>query len=179
MMMDIIDEPEAVKELLEITTEEAIAFAVAQIKAGADIIGIGDAAASLIGPTMYEEVALPYEIRIVDAIHKAGAKARLHICGNINQILEMVVRTGADIIDCDWMVDFENANKIFGSSSSACGNFDPVAILLEGTPEIVKKSVHKCLSESSPRGIIAAGCEVPIHTPVENLKAVNEALRYN
>jgi MtaA/CmuA family methyltransferase len=177
MMMDIIEEPEAVKELLEICTEEAIAFSLAQIKAGADIIGIGDAAASLIGPNFYEEFALPYEIRIIDAIHKAGGKAKLHICGNINPLLEMAVTTGADMIDIDWMVDFKRANDVFGNSSSACGNFDPVAVLLKGTSEEVEEAVRRCLSESSARSIIAAGCEVPMDTPIENLRAVAKALK--
>ena len=81
------------------------------------------------------------------------------------------------MIDCDWMVDFKRANEIFGTSVSACGNFDPVAILLESTPETVKGAVRKCLSESSPRSMIAAGCEVPLRTPKENLKAVAEALK--
>lgn len=177
MMLDIIEEPEAAAELLEICTEEAIAFSLAQIKAGADIIGIGDAAASLIGPTFYEEFVLPYEIRLINEIHKAGAKAKLHICGNITPLLEMAVTTGADMIDIDWMVDFKKANDIFGNSTSACGNFDPVSILLNGTTKDVMDAVQKCLVESTSRSIIMAGCEVPIHTPKENLKAVAEALR--
>jgi MtaA/CmuA family methyltransferase len=177
MMMDIFDEPEAVAELLDICTRQAEAFAVAQVEAGADIVGIGDAAASLIGPAMYEEFALPYEKRIVEAIHKAGGKAKLHICGDIGKLLDLAVETGADLIDCDWMVDFEEANRVFGDRCSACGNFDPVGVLLQGTPDSIRLSVEKCLAVSSPRAVIAAGCEVPVLTPPENLAAVAEALK--
>ncbi|HPT79307.1 MAG TPA: uroporphyrinogen decarboxylase family protein [Candidatus Atribacteria bacterium] len=176
MMIDVMLEPDAVKDLLEICTEGAIRFALAQIKAGARIIGIGDAAASLIGPQMYMEFAFPYEKRLIDEIHKAGGKAKLHICGNINKILDMVVETGADMIDCDWMVDFKRANELCGTTISACGNFDPVAVLLEGKVETVKNAVNTCLAQSSPTSIIAAGCEVPPDTPAENLKAVSQAL---
>ena len=177
MMMDIFDEPEAVAELLDICTRQAEAFAAAQVQAGADIVGIGDAAASLIGPAMYEEFALPYEKRIVEAIHKAGGKAKLHICGDINKLLDMAVETGADLIDCDWMVDFQEANRIFAGRCSACGNFDPVGILLQGTPASVAEAVENCLAVSSSRSIIAAGCEVPVMTPPENLAAVTETLK--
>ncbi|HZK34363.1 MAG TPA: uroporphyrinogen decarboxylase family protein [Bacillota bacterium] len=177
MMMDVALDPEASKELIEISTQGAIDFALAQVEAGADIIGIGDAAASLIGPEMYREFALPYEKRIVEAIHKAGAKTKLHICGNINSIIELIMETGVDMIDCDWMVDFEKANKLVGTNVSACGNFDPVAILLEGDPELVKQEVERCLNQSSPTSVIAAGCEVPVNTPKENLQAVSEALK--
>lgn len=175
-MTDIIMESEAMKELLEICTQQAISFALAQVEAGADIIGIGDAAASLIGPAMYEEFALPYEKRIVEAVQKAGAKTRLHICGNISPLLDMVKETSSDIIDCDWMVDFKEANKVFKDDLSACGNFDPVAILLEGDVEDVYNAVKECLKVSSSTSIIAAGCEVPPHTKPENLRAVAEAL---
>lgn len=176
MMMDIFDEPEAVAELLDICTRQAELFAVAQIEAGADIVGIGDAAASLIGPAMYEEFALPYEKRIVEAIHRAGGKAKLHICGDIQKLLELAVETGADMIDCDWMVDFRKANRIFADRCSACGNFDPVGILLQGTPDSVAEAVQGCVEAASPRGIIAAGCEVPVLTPPENLAAVAKTL---
>lgn len=177
MMMDIFDEPEAVAELLDICTRQAEAFAAAQVEAGADIVGIGDAAASLIGPAMYEEFALPYEKRIVEAIHKAGGKAKLHICGDINKLLELAAETGADLIDCDWMVDFKEANRIFGDRCSACGNFDPVGVLLQGTPASIGQAVEGCLAVSSSRSVMAAGCEVPVLTPPENLAAVAEALK--
>lgn len=169
IMTDIIDEPNAVEELLGICTEQAIKFAIAQIEAGADIIGVGDAAASLIGPVMYEQFALPYEKKIIDAIHNAGAKAKIHICGNINSILELVATTNADIVDCDWMVDFKKASDVFSSKISPCGNFDPVSILLSGSVKDVKAAVEKCLSETGGNSIIAAGCEVPRETPFNNL----------
>lgn len=42
-MMDFYEEPEFIKELLEFSTELGVKFALEQAKAGADIIGIGDA----------------------------------------------------------------------------------------------------------------------------------------
>lgn len=177
IMMDLYDEPEAVHDLLDICTEGAIAFALEQITAGADIIGIGDAAASLIGPKGYAEFALPYEKKIIEAIHKAGAKARLHICGNISPILDTITLSGADIIDVDYMVDFAVANKAFAGKCCACGNFDPVAILLQGSVGQVKEAVNHCVAVGNEHTFIAAGCEVPRMTPMENLMAVDEALK--
>jgi len=176
MMMDIALEPEAALELLEIATAQSIAFAQAQIAAGAHIVGIGDAAASLIGPTMYSEFALPFEIRIIQAIHDAGGLAKLHICGDISPLLDILPQTGADIIDCDWMVDFEKAGKVFAPKISACGNFDPVAVLLEATPSEIETAVKQCVAVGAANSIIAAGCEVPPFTPPENLLAVAKAL---
>jgi uroporphyrinogen-III decarboxylase len=46
-MLDLINSPEIFVEAGEIIVQNAIAFAVAQIKVGADMVGIGDSAASL------------------------------------------------------------------------------------------------------------------------------------
>lgn len=176
LMMDMFDEPGAVADLLEVCTQQAILFAVEQVKAGADFIGIGDAAASLIGPDMYAEFALPYEKRIVEAVHKQGAKAKLHICGNISSIIDIISESGADIIDVDFPVDFAAANRAFENKCSACGNFSPIEILLQGNPETVGDAVISCVNAGNERTFIAAGCEVPVSTPPENVMAVHETL---
>jgi MtaA/CmuA family methyltransferase len=175
LMADIYLEPDFVKELLDICIEQEIVFAKEQAKAGADFIGIGDAAASLVGPSVYESLILPYEKRLVDEIHAAGAKAKLHICGNTGKLLDLMPRTGADIIDVDWMVDFGRATEAFGAHS-LCGNFDPVGVLLRGSVETVTSAVYGCLGVAQSNTFIAAGCEVPRDTPEENLLAVSHAL---
>jgi MtaA/CmuA family methyltransferase len=176
LMMDAYDEPDFVRELLEICNEQAIAFAKEQIRAGADIIGIGDAAASLVGPALYQSIVLPAEQKLISEIHGAGAKARLHICGNITSLISYVPLSGADIIDVDWKVDFGAAVKAFGTSCCACGNFDPVSVLLAGTPESVGDAVKGCVKSAHNNTFIAAGCEVPRETPHENLMRVKDTL---
>jgi MtaA/CmuA family methyltransferase len=176
LMIDTMDEPEFVNELMEICLEQAVLFANAQIRAGAGFIGIGDAAASLVGPEIYKRVIMPFETRLIRAIHSAGAKAKLHICGNITPLVQYLPETGADMADIDWMVDLKQVNKVFDGRISACGNFDPVTVILQGTPDIIKSAVKKCLEASDQHTFIAAGCEIPKFTPYENMKAVQEAL---
>jgi len=177
LMTDLIDRPEWVMELLERCVEAAIAFARAQVAAGADIIGLGDAVASQISPRLYRRFAQPYERRIFDAIHEARALARLHICGNTTHILADMVSTGADIIDVDWMVDMGRAAATFGARQSVCGNQDPVAVMLQGTPEAVREATLACMAAGGPRCISAAGCEIPDGTPEANLFAQAAVLR--
>ena len=146
-------------------------------EAGADIIGLGDAVASQISPQMYRQFALPYEQRIFQAIHDMGGIARLHICGNTGNIIGEMVESGADIIDLDWMVDMGAAADAFGDRVSFCGNFDPVAVMLQGTPEDVYRATLSCLRASGDRSFNAAGCEIPDGTPHQNLHAQSRALR--
>ena len=176
LLTDLIDRPEWVRELLERIVETEIAFAEAQIAAGADIVGLGDAIASQISARAYREFALPYEQRIFAAIRAAGALPRLHICGNTSRILGDMARSGAAIIDVDWMVDFGKAAETFGDRAAACGNHDPVAVMLNGAPDAVREAVHAELRAGGPRCISAAGCEIPDGTPIANLAAHAQAL---
>lgn len=176
LLVDLYDRPTWVAELVQFCTEMAIAFARAQIEAGADIIGVGDAICSQISPRMYRQFALPYEQRIFAAIREMGAVGRLHICGNTNRILPDMARSGAAIIDLDWMVDWVLAARLFGDEVAPCGNVDPVGVMLRGSPEEVRKAVLHCVHTGGTRSFIMAGCEIPDGTPDENLLALAQAL---
>jgi len=177
IMTDLYDRSDWIEELLERCTEVAISFARAQIESGADIIGLGDSLGSQVSPRAYRRFVLPYEQRIFEAVHDMGALARLHICGDTNSILGDMVASGADIIDLDWMVDMERAAETFGDGPAVSGNFDPVAIMKDGTPEQVYRAAYRCLELGGPKSISNAGCEIPIGTPVENLHAQTRAIR--
>ena len=178
VFMNLLDEPEAMEQLLDICTQQGILFAKAQVEAGAHIIGIGDAATSLLGPALYEEFALPYQQRMIDAIHKMGVPVKLHICGNIGPVMDLVAQTGADMVDCDFMVDMERAATILPENCSICGNFNPVEILYQGTPDIVRAEVLRCRQIADRKNtFVAPGCEVPKDTPQENMLALLAALK--
>ncbi len=170
-MLDLIDRPEMFHKAADVITQNAIDFAVAQIQAGADTIGIGDAAASLVGSTLYESHVLPLEKRLIDAIHEAGGLAKLHICGNISSIIDLMAQTGADVIDVDWMVPLDNAREKVGDNITLCGNFNPTGVLLQGTPQIIADAAAECIAKAGSRFILMPGCEVPQGCPAENLRA--------
>jgi MtaA/CmuA family methyltransferase len=177
LLTDLYDQPDWLTELLETIVEVEIAFARAQVEAGADIIGLGDAVASQISPAMYRRFALPYEQRIFTAVKASGAVSRLHICGDTSRLLADMVESGAEIIDVDWMVDIQAAAQVFGERAALCGNFDPVAVMLQGTPGQVAGATRDCQARGGPRYFSAAGCEIPDGTPPANLLAQTGALR--
>ncbi len=169
--LDLIDDPEMFMEAGSIIVENAILFALGQIKAGADMIGVGDAAASLIGPDMYSKYVLPLEQELFAAIHEAGAAVKLHICGNIANIIEHMAKSGADVIDVDWMVPLDRARRLVGPNTVLCGNFDPSAVLLQGTREDVAEAAKRCLKAGGEKFFLMPGCEVPPATPEQNIRA--------
>jgi MtaA/CmuA family methyltransferase len=174
LMLDFYDDPAFVEELFGFVVENAIACARAQIVAGADIIGVGDAAASLVGPRVYETFVWSYEKKLVDGIHAAGGRVRLHICGNTRRILAGIGKLGCELVDLDYPVVLRQAREIMGPDQVLAGNIEPVGGLRNGTPESVAQAVAKCHREVGPRYVVAAGCEVVRDTPIENLRALCE-----
>jgi MtaA/CmuA family methyltransferase len=172
LMLDFYDDPKFVDRLGEFVVEMETAFARAQIEAGATLIGIGDAAASLIGPAFYERFVLAGERRLVSAIHEAGARARLHICGNTRRILKGMGETGADIVDLDFPAPIREARAAMGPRQVLLGNIDPVRVLRDGTPQSIAAALGECHREAGGRYIVGAGCEVPRGTPAENVMAM-------
>ena len=64
LMTDFHDDPGFVTDLFEFVVDLATRFGRAQVEAGADVIGIGDPAASLVGPKLYDSFVLPYEKKL-------------------------------------------------------------------------------------------------------------------
>jgi MtaA/CmuA family methyltransferase len=170
-MLDLIDRPDLFAEAGEIIIENATAFALAQVKAGADMIGVGDSAASLIAPEMYAELVLPLQQKLFAAIHEAGAAVKLHICGNISNIIRYMAESGTDIIDVDWMVPLARARELVAPEVTLCGNFNPTGVLFEGSPEQVANVARECIHTGGRRFILMPGCEVPPATPEKNIRA--------
>jgi MtaA/CmuA family methyltransferase len=177
LMTDFFEDPVFVRDLFEFVHGMELAFARAQIEAGVDIIGIGDAAASLIGPALYEEFVWPFEKRLVVDIHAMGAGVRLHICGNTNSILDGMGRLKCDIVDLDYFASIADGRRAMGPDQVLLGNIDPVRVLRDGTADEVTAAIAECHRQAGPRYIVSAGCEVPRDTPPENVHALRRYAR--
>jgi len=177
LMVDFIDDPDFVVDLFEFCVEMGLRFARAQIKAGADVIGVGDAAASLVGPRIYEKMVWPYEKKLIDGIHGMGGRVRLHICGNTRKILAGMGRLGVAIVDLDSLARVDEGRAAMGPEQVLLGNIDPVRVLRDGTPEAVHAAMAECHRQAGPRYIVGAGCEVPRDTALENMDAMRRYAR--
>jgi MtaA/CmuA family methyltransferase len=174
LMMDFYEDPDFVRDLFAFVIDLELRFGRAQIEAGADSIGVGDAAASLIGPQLYEEFVWPYEDQLVRGLHDMGARVRLHICGNTSSIVDGMGRLECDIVDLDFPVSMSAARDAMGPRQTLLGNIDPVRALRDGTPESVYAAIAQCHRDAHSPYIVSAGCEVPRGTPPENLRVMCE-----
>ncbi len=176
-MLMMVDDPPLAHQLLEFLTDVVVDFALSQLEAGAPMIGAGDAAASLISPEMYRQFALPYEQRIVAAVHDAGGLVKLHICGNTSALQTDMIASGADLFNVDHLVDFQAACDAYGAAEKCFkGNLDPVSDILGATPAECYRRARNCVEKAKgKRYILSAGCEIPAAASDDVLAAFCQA----
>jgi len=171
MMMDA----DSANILLDKCVLTAKDFAKAQIEAGCDIIGMGDAICSQIDPQTYEIFVKERHREIIDFIHANGALVKVHICGDISHLLPLMEDLRIDILDIDWQVDPQKAFEIMGPDVIRCGNLDPRFVLNKYPDEIFSVCKMLCDNEKYRKFILSAGCEIIVNTPVDNLMAMRKA----
>ena len=174
MVMTMID-PDSANILLDKCLLMAKDFAKAQIDAGCDIIGIGDAICSQIDPFMYETFVKERHRELISFIHANGALIKLHICGDITHLFPHINDLGIDILDLDWQINPQLAFEVMGPDVIRCGNIDPRFVKDKSPDEILKACKLLCDNEKGRKFILSAGCEIIVTTPVENLMAMRNA----
>ncbi len=150
-------------------------------RTGAHMVSNGDSPAGpeLISPSMYREFALPYEMQAARHAHSLNLPYALHICGNVNLILDDMMSTGADAFEIDFKTDMRLAEKTLRSRATFIGNLDPNGVLALGDPSLVSRKTWELLDcfRDNPRFILNAGCAIPATTPSENIHAMIQAAR--
>lgn len=178
LLQTIRDAPH-IKKVMEKSLAAAIEFCYDIIDAGGlPIIVDPLASSSVISPRAYKEFALPYERRLIDFLHRYDLDVILHICGETTPILDLLPDTNADLISLD-RVSIANALDKLSRKMRIIGNFD-TSNLAFSKPGAINEGVMEMarLGKDAPKGyVVSTGCEVPIQTPVENVKAFMKAAR--
>ena len=185
-MLDLVENPEAVHKIMDITTSLLLERTKILIDHGVRFFMHGEPCPSceLISPKHYREFALPYHQRLhvgarKYAMERYGAPfySCLHICGDITLILEQMAEAEANCISIDHKTDLAVAKKKVNNKVAIMGNIDCSDALLLGTPEIVEKASKDAIMKCGKGGgfILAAGCGVPIRAPFENIQAMYDA----
>lgn len=178
-LIETIREPNHIKKIMEKSLQAAIEFSYEIIDAGAlPIIVDPLASSSVVSPRAYKNFALPYERALIDFLHRYDLDVILHICGETEPILDLLLETGADLVSID-RVNLSAVIEKLSKKMRIIGNFDTSKIAFS-SPEKIRGEVKNMVSKGieSEKGYIAAtGCEVPIRAPVENVKAFINAAR--
>jgi uroporphyrinogen decarboxylase len=177
---DLYKRPAEAHVLLGKAERLALDFAGAVAEAGGVPVLVDPVASgSVISPRAFAEFALPGLHSVLAEIGRLGFPRILHICGRTLPIIEMMARSGADVLSVD-QIELAEARRIVGDRVCLMGNVRPAETLLEGTPQAVRAEALACLRAccGAPRGfILASGCEVPVEAPAANVLALMDAAR--
>ncbi|MCR1899708.1 uroporphyrinogen decarboxylase family protein [Irregularibacter muris] len=178
----MIKYPQSIHTLMEIITESNNRYIekVAELGLG---IGFADpvSSTSLISPKQFDEFSMPYLKKNVDKIRElTGSRPSIHICGTSKSIWESVLSTGIGNFSIDNIEDLEEAKESIGDRVVITGNIPPVEVVHKGTREDILRAGKKCIQKAydSTKGfILSTGCQIPMHTPMENIEAIMDAAR--
>lgn len=175
MMIWMMTDPDFTNRLMDKCMKVAKRFAKIQVEEGCHLIGIGDAICSQIDRDTYDLYVKHRHAELISYIHELGVPVKLHICGNITHILPSIRDIKTDIIDIDWAVDMDEAREVLGDDVVLGGNVNPVAVQDKTEQEVFDLSRALVDRYRDQKYLLAAGCEITVLTPHENLMAMRKA----
>ena len=184
MCMDMLLDPEYVKELLSYITEAIIVRTRAwrkylSLPEKMDPVFLGDDSCVLLSPEMYREFVMPFHKRLYEEFGTKNASRAIHLCGKaFNHFLIMGRELGVTIFDTGFPINLRELYEQLGSHIIVQGGVH-VELLRGGTEEEIVNKSREILEELKPykKFIFRDANSVAPLTPVSNLKAMYEACR--
>ncbi|UCE53035.1 MAG: uroporphyrinogen decarboxylase family protein [Desulfobacterales bacterium] len=164
LLLDTIDDPEFVHELMQFTTNVVQAVGDALIEARFQpSIGEAYATCSLISPQIYKDFIKPYHIQLCDYFKSKGAFMSLHICGETDPIMEDIIDTGIAFFSLDAPSSLKRLLEAVAGKIPVMGNV-PTTLFSSGTYEEMESAIRHCIDTAAEGSgyILASGCEIPL-----------------
>ena len=122
-------------------------------------------------PGLFARFVVPYVKQMVEVIHAAGGRVRLHCHGRIARVLDGIVETGADALDpCepppDGDIALAEVKRRAGQALCLFGNLE-LKLLEHAAPEEVAAAVQACMGAAKAGGGYAImPTAAPINVPL-------------
>lgn len=162
-------EPSLLHQFLGTLADSIATYVRYQIDCGAQVIQMFDSWAGQLSPQDFETFALPYQQRVVEQVKATHPDTPLilYINGSAG-ILELMSKSGVDIVSVDWTVDMAQARQRLGDNIGVQGNLDPCALF--GSKEFIRDRILDTIRKAGNRGhILNLGHGVLQNTPEENV----------
>jgi uroporphyrinogen-III decarboxylase len=185
-LMALVEDPGKVAACLGRLAEGAAALGRGQAAAGVDALVISSAfaGAGFLSRRQYRAFVLPFERAAIAGVKHAYPDLPIytHTCGAIGDRLDLMEATGTDGIDTLdppplGTVDLADAKARLGRRLFIKGNLDPVATLLNASPDDCRAAAFERLAVAKSGGgyILSTACSVAPHTPPENILQLKRA----
>ncbi|MDD6878140.1 MAG: uroporphyrinogen decarboxylase family protein [Clostridiaceae bacterium] len=156
-------------KVLDYVSGHLIEYARLMAENGASVISIADPTATgeILGPKMFEEYAVTYINKVVDAIHELGLPVIVHICGKMESVKPQIAMLHGDAISVDAFVSLKGIKREIPDATTM-GNLSTI-LLQFGNPEKVEKTAELLVNDKIY--IIAPACGLSTSTPLANIQA--------
>ncbi|MBF2064671.1 MAG: uroporphyrinogen decarboxylase [Calothrix sp. C42_A2020_038] len=162
-------DPTILHQLLEKLADSIATYIRYQIDCGAQVVQMFDSWAGQLSPQDYATFAQPYQKMVFDKVKQTHPETPLIllVTGSAG-VLEMMAKSGADIISVDWTVDMADARQRLGKTMKVQGNLDPGVLF--GSKEFIRERIYDTVRKAGNWGhILNLGHGVLPETPEENV----------
>ena len=159
LLMNFIAEPELVEVMMEKVLRCNMRIVQRAIRAGAEVIILGDDYAGTQGPMMspahFQQYVQPRLQRMIAMIHNEGALCIKHSDGNLYPLLDQIVAAhpdGINPIEPVAGMELAHVKKLVGDQVCITGNVDCGHLLPHGTAEEVRAAVQQAITDAATGG---------------------------
>lgn len=178
LFLECLDNPDAVRKILDYAARIIKEFSKAYMDVGAGLVMFdSQASPDLLSPAMYEELVLPIMKDLTGYFKGQGVEnVPLVIGGNTTPIIPMLVETGCNNLLSDFTSDWEEWKEVCLSSKRAVRrNISPRLIETSTPEEIYEVSAKEISRGKGIPGFIMGTAVIPYGTPKENILAIKQA----
>ncbi len=173
------EEPDMVHTVLRKATDFLINYINAYKAAGANGVVMAEPLAGMLSPALCEEFSAPYVKEIVDAVQDENFLFVYHNCGNnVLLMTQAIFSCGAAAYHFGNAIDLAQMLPHAPADVLVMGNVDPAGQICNGSPESVRRATLEVMEKCShaPNFCISSGCDIPPHSPWENIDAFFKAV---
>lgn len=174
-----LSDPEALDALVAKAAAFLAAYVGAFRDAGAAGVIMAEPTAGLLSPRGMGRFSSPYIKQIIEATRSDDFTLVYHNCGAKVIHLPRILETGAEVFHFGEPMDIVSALPMVDSHIILGGNLDPTSVFYSSTPGEVRQLTRKLLDNTRDyrNYFISSGCDLPPHTPIENLEAFYSEVR--
>ena len=160
LILATFDDPEWVKELLEILYRRKEVYIRSLDGAQYDLLelGGGDASTTVISPKLFRKFVAPYDARLIDLAHEAGQRVVYHTCGGMMPILEDIANMNPDAMETFTPpemgadVRLAEAKERIGDRVCMIGGFNQAHYFVDCTEKQTRAEVRRCFDQAGAAG---------------------------
>jgi uroporphyrinogen decarboxylase len=166
--------PAAWDHLLALLARLVNAYLRGQIAAGADAVQLFDSWVGCLSPDDYRSRVAAHTRAAIEGL--SALAPVIHFGTGTGGLLGAMRDAGGDVIGIDWRVDLDSAWTAIGPERAIQGNLDPVALFAQ--PDEIRRQAAAILRRAArrPGHIFNLGHGVLPQTPVDNVRALIDAV---